>query len=127
MYILFSVLVLLACALLVLLIVIQNSKGGGLASNFQSVSQASQIWGSRRTAEGVERLTWVFAGVIGGLALVINMFFLSPSAEEGGSKLKSKAAVESAGPAQAAPAQNNQNFQDLQKEQGAAPAGGEQK
>ena len=34
LYILISVLILIACVLLVLVVLVQNSKGGGLASNF---------------------------------------------------------------------------------------------
>ena len=36
LYILISVLILIACILLILVVLVQNSKGGGLAANFGS-------------------------------------------------------------------------------------------
>lgn len=56
------VLVVIACALLMLVILVQNPKGG-LASNFSS---ANQIGGVRRTADFLEKATWTL-----GIALVV--------------------------------------------------------
>lgn len=52
---------LVAAALMITIVLIQNPKGGGLASNFSS---SNQIFGVRRTTEGVEKLTWIFAVAI---------------------------------------------------------------
>ena len=49
--------------LLMLVILIQNPKGGGLASNF---SQGNQIFGVEKTTDIVEKITW-----IGALLLVV--------------------------------------------------------
>ena len=46
MYTLITVLIFIACVLLILIVLVQNSKGGGLASNFQSTNQ---IMGVRKT------------------------------------------------------------------------------
>lgn len=58
MYVFISVLILLVCALLILVVLVQNSKGGGLASNFQS---SNQVMGVRRTADFLEKATWTLA------------------------------------------------------------------
>ena len=55
---LISVLILIVCALLALIVLVQNSKGGGLSSSFAS---NNQIMGVRRTADVLEKTTWGFA------------------------------------------------------------------
>lgn len=47
--------------LLMLVILVQNPKGGGLASNF---SQGNQIFGVEKTTDIVEKITWGGAGLI---------------------------------------------------------------
>ncbi len=61
MYTLVTVLLFIVCILLVLIVLVQNSKGGGLASNFQS---SNQIMGVRKTADFLEKATWVLAGAL---------------------------------------------------------------
>jgi preprotein translocase subunit SecG len=60
-YIFVSVLVIIACVLQVLIVLVQNSKGGGLAANFTS---AGQSMGIRKTADFLEKSTWTLAGAI---------------------------------------------------------------
>jgi preprotein translocase subunit SecG len=60
-YIFVSVLVLVACFLQILIVLVQNSKGGGLAANFTS---AGQSMGIRKTADFLEKSTWTLAGAI---------------------------------------------------------------
>jgi preprotein translocase subunit SecG len=55
---LISVLILIVCVLLALIVLVQNSKGGGLSSSFAS---NNQIMGVRRTADVLEKTTWGFA------------------------------------------------------------------
>ena len=50
-YIFISVLIIIACVLQVLIVLVQNSKGGGLAANFTS---AGQSMGIRKTADFLE-------------------------------------------------------------------------
>jgi preprotein translocase subunit SecG len=58
MYIFLSILILVVCVLLGLIVLVQNSKGGGLASNF---SASTQIMGVRRTNDFLEKATWTLA------------------------------------------------------------------
>jgi len=60
-YIFVSVLVIIACILQVMIVLVQNSKGGGLAANFTS---AGQSMGIRKTADFLEKATWSLAGAI---------------------------------------------------------------
>ncbi len=61
MYTLITVLIFIASILLVLIVLVQNSKGGGLASNFQS---SNQIMGVRKTNDFLEKATWFLAGAL---------------------------------------------------------------
>ena len=55
---LISVLVVAVCVFLTLIVLVQNSKGGGLAANF---SASNQIMGVRKTADFLEKATWTLA------------------------------------------------------------------
>src|SRR5665647_1375795 len=57
-YVLISVLILITCVLMILVVLVQNSKGGGLASNFSS---SNQYMGVRKTADFLEKFTWGLA------------------------------------------------------------------
>ena len=61
------VLVVIACIILGFIVLIQNSKGGGLASNFAS---SNQIMGVRKTADVLEKTTWGLAAFIMVLCFV---------------------------------------------------------
>lgn len=61
------VLIILACIVLAFVVLIQNSKGGGLASNFAS---SNQIMGVRKTTDVLEKTTWGLAAFIMVLCFV---------------------------------------------------------
>lgn len=67
MYTFITVLLFIVCILLVLIVLVQNSKGGGLASNFQS---SGQVMGVRKTNDFLEKGTWVLAGALLFLSVV---------------------------------------------------------
>lgn len=67
MYALLTVLILLASVLLIGVVLIQKSKGGGLASNFAS---SNQIMGVRKTTDFVEKATWTLAIVVCVLSIL---------------------------------------------------------
>ncbi len=70
MYNLISVLVVIASVLLILIVLVQNSKGGGLASNFSS---SNQIMGVRKTTDFLEKATWGLAIAILSLSIIGSM------------------------------------------------------
>jgi preprotein translocase subunit SecG len=61
MYVFISVLIMIVCGLLIIIVLVQNSKGGGLAANFAS---STQIMGVRRTADFLEKATWTLASAL---------------------------------------------------------------
>lgn len=81
MYTFVSVLIFIVCVLLVLIVLVQNSKGGGLASNFSS---SNQIMGVKKTTDFLEKATWTLAGSLLFLCLVAAMTV--PREEVGGPK-----------------------------------------
>lgn len=98
----FSVLTIIVCILLVLVILVQNSKGGGIQSQFGA---ATQIMGVKRGTEFIEKATWGFA-----IALIVLSVIMTPKSsmsdvgtEDTGSVSKRKAQT-SVAPAQQAPA-----------------------
>ncbi len=72
-YILISVLIFITCFLLVLVVLVQNSKGGGLSSTFGGTNQ---YMGARKTADFLEKATWTLAVVL--LALSLISIFIIP-------------------------------------------------
>jgi preprotein translocase subunit SecG len=85
----FSILTIIVCVLLILVILIQNSKGGGIQSQFGA---ATQIMGVKRGTEFIEKATWGLA-----ITLIILSVVMSPqgtvtsSSDDTGSVAKRKA------------------------------------
>jgi preprotein translocase subunit SecG len=73
LYIILSVFILMVSALIILVVLVQNSKGGGLASNFSS---SNQYMGVRKTADFLEKATWTLAVVL--LVLSLASIFVIP-------------------------------------------------
>ena len=67
MYVAISVFILIISALMMLVVLVQNSKGGGLVSN---LSSSNQILGVRKTTDFLEKATWTLAIVLVLLCLV---------------------------------------------------------
>ncbi|GGH16699.1 preprotein translocase subunit SecG [Mucilaginibacter phyllosphaerae] len=70
MYLVLVIITIILCVLLGLIVLIQNPKGGGLASNF---SGSSQLMGVQKTGDFLEKGTWVLAISIMVLSLIINV------------------------------------------------------
>ena len=84
LYILISVLILIVCFFLGLIVLVQDSKGGGLASNFSS---SNQYMGVRKTADFLEKSTWTLAVLL--LAFSLISVIVIPRNISGGSGLDS--------------------------------------
>ena len=61
MYIFITILIVIAAILLTLLVLVQNSKGGGLAAGFAS---GNQVMGAPKTADFLEKTTWTLIALI---------------------------------------------------------------
>ena len=58
------------CVLLMLVVLIQNPKGGGIDSTFGS-NATNQLFGASRSTDFIEKLTWYLAGALFLLCIVI--------------------------------------------------------
>ena len=67
MYVFIVVLIIIVSVLLALVVLAQNSKGGGLAANFAA---PQQVMGVRQTADFMEKATWWLAGILLALSIV---------------------------------------------------------
>ena len=76
MYTLFVILIVIAALLMIGIVLIQESKGGGLASQF---SGYNQIGGVRKTTDFVEKATWFLAGFM--VLVSICCAYVAPQAD----------------------------------------------
>jgi len=84
MYTIITILIIVACAVLMLVVLIQNPKGGGLGQTFGGFS--NQILGVQRTTDFLEKATWVLIGSIAVLSLATMMFVGKPTTTQTGPK-----------------------------------------
>jgi|SRR6187399_2325149 len=73
MLILFVILVILSCLILGFVVLVQNPKGGGLASSIGGFN--NQFMGVKQTTDVLEKGTWIFAIVVALLCL-FSAFFI---------------------------------------------------
>ena len=67
MYIFLTILIVIAAILLTLLVLVQKSKGGGLASSFAT---GNQVMGAPKTANFLEQASWTLIAVIVVLSVI---------------------------------------------------------
>lgn len=67
MTIILTVLIFIVSLLLTVIVLIQNSKGGGLDT---TIASKNQVLGAGKTTEVVEKITWWLAGILILLAVV---------------------------------------------------------
>ncbi len=73
-----TILVLIASVLITLIVLLQNGKGGGLASNFVA---GNQTFGVRQTTDILEKITWGLVAFIFVIS-VVTTFTLNNNAKE---------------------------------------------
>ena len=88
MYILFVILIVLASLCMIGIVLIQESKGGGLASAFSS---ANSSFGVRQTTNFIEKTTWTLAAAM--VVISVICAYVAPNAATEGSVIE-KAATE---------------------------------
>lgn len=89
-------LIIFLAVLLVLVILAQNSKGGGLSSQFGG-SGASNIIGVKKTGDLLEKLTWGFMVAI--MVLTLTASYILPTGQQGPSNEIFDKATEQGAPA----------------------------
>ena len=93
----FVILIILACAILGLIILVQNPKGGGLAGNVGGFS--NQLMGVKQTTDVLEKGTWVMAVVVALLCLFSAFFIPKTNSSNNGRVLDKVTTQQPAAPA----------------------------
>lgn len=73
------IVIIAVCAIITLVILSQNPKGGGLSSTFGG-SGGGQMFGVQRTNEFLDKATWTLAGIIVVLIITANVLMDNPYA-----------------------------------------------
>jgi preprotein translocase subunit SecG len=97
MYIFITILIVIAAILLTLLVLVQNSKGGGLAAGFAS---GNQVMGAPKTADFLEKATWTLIALIVVFSIAAVGF---NNGRQASADEQSAISVEAAAPAQELP------------------------
>ena len=79
MVLLITILIAIISVFLILIILLQNPKGGGLNSTFGGSQAANQIIGAANSTDLLEKTTWGLAGALIVLCLFSGMFFTNPT------------------------------------------------
>ncbi|NRS90038.1 preprotein translocase subunit SecG [Flavobacterium sp. 7E] len=72
MFSIFLVLITIVCFLLIVVIMVQNPKGGGLSS---SLGGSTQMGGVQKTSDFLDKSTWTLATVLIALILLSSLSF----------------------------------------------------
>ena len=72
-----TVLIAIVALLLIVVVLIQNPKGGGIDSTYGS--GANQMFGAARSADAIEKITWYLATALIVLC-ILSYFFINKSA-----------------------------------------------
>ncbi|MFW5754297.1 MAG: preprotein translocase subunit SecG [Marinilabiliaceae bacterium] len=83
MYQFVTVLIILVSILLIMIVLVQNSKGGGLANNFAG---SNQVMGVKKTTDFLEKATWTLASGLVILAFV-SVMVLPREVRQSGSEI----------------------------------------
>ncbi len=101
MYIFLSILIVIAALLLIGAVLIQKSKGGGLASDY---SQGNQYMGYRKTTDFIEKATWSLAIFICVISICASFAIKTPVTRSGMAPAPAATTAPAAAPTTATPA-----------------------
>ena len=82
MFTIFLVLITIVCFLLIVVIMVQNPKGGGLSS---AIGGSQMMGGVQKTTDFLDKSTWTLGAVLLALILASSLSFVN---NDGASKLK---------------------------------------
>ena len=81
----FLVLITIVCFLLIVVIMVQNPKGGGLSSTFGS---SSTLGGVQKTTDFLDKSTWVLSTALIALILLSSLSFTGTLSDNGSKIIK---------------------------------------
>ena len=112
MYTLFVILIVIAAIMMIAIVLIQESKGGGLSTGFAG---GNAVLGVRKTTDFIEKATWTLAGAM--VVLSVICAYVAPTA------LSEQSVIEKAATERSATNPTNlPGFGASQTKQDAAPA-----
>ena len=76
-----TVLIAMVCVLLMVVVLIQNPKGGGVDSTFGGQG-ANQMFGAARSADFIEKITWYLAAALFILCIITTLVVGGGGGEE---------------------------------------------
>jgi preprotein translocase subunit SecG len=103
MYTTFIVLIMILSVLVILAVLIQNPKGGGLTSQFTGAG-STQLFGVKQTGDLLEQITWGIGGAIAVLTLATVFFLEQPGSADTINSINVEKAQQKAAPAPTTPA-----------------------
>ena len=112
MYTLFVILIVIAAIMMIAIVLIQESKGGGLSTGFAG---GNAVLGVRKTTDFIEKATWTLAGAM--VVLSVICAYVAPTALSEQSVIEKAATEQSATNPTTLP-----GFGASQTKQDAAPA-----
>ncbi len=80
--------IIIACVMLVLVVLSQNPKGGGLSSTFGG--SGTQMFGVQKTNDFMDKATWTLGGIIVVLSIFASVMIAKPTAYNSGSRAPQK-------------------------------------
>jgi preprotein translocase subunit SecG len=101
MYTAITILIILTCVLLVLVVLVQNPKGGGISTG---IIGSNQVMGVKKTTDFIEKLTWGLALSLVVLCLIAGLSL--PNKEDRGIGSSMEEQIENSGNQAPAPVQN---------------------
>ena len=124
MFYVLGILIIIACIVMIFLVMVQNSKGGGLATNLTGGSAIASQMGSRRGADFVEKATWYVLAALLALAFMANIVGENPQqAPEEGTGSRFDQVQQTVGGAQVPALPGGQQQQGQQGQQGGQQQG----
>ncbi|PKB16002.1 preprotein translocase subunit SecG [Flavobacterium sp. 5] len=105
MFSIFLVLITIVCFLLIVVIMVQNPKGGGLSS---TISGSQMLGGVQKTTDFLDKSTWTLATILIALILLSGLSFTGTLSDSDSKIIDNTetTAPKTNAPAQNAPAQN---------------------
>jgi preprotein translocase subunit SecG len=97
----FLVLITIVCFLLIIVIMVQNPKGGGLSS---TISGTQMLGGVQKTTDFLDKSTWTLATILIALILLSSLSFTGSLSDTDSKLIEKTEAPASAAPATPAPA-----------------------
>ena len=117
MYTAVTVLIILTSVLLVLVVLVQNPKGGGISSG---IIGSNQVMGVKKTTDFIEKLTWGLVLTLIGLCLVAGMALPNRETRTIGTSMQEQ--IDNAPAAKPATQPQQQQTQPAQQQPDPAPA-----